>query len=97
MMPAVIALSGAGDKLRAAVLAGIGINRVLHSRVVPHERCLAKLDGRILFNMRAEAIRTTNRTCCTGRRPPFDLFMMVKKRGIHVHDCIPRDLLVQVI
>jgi len=94
---AVIALGGSGNELCAAGLAGVGVDRIFHPRVVPHKRGLTKLNGFILFNMRAEAIGTTNCISCTGRCPPFDLFMMVEKRGIHVHDCIPRDLFLQVI
>jgi len=90
MMLAVVALGGSGDEFCAAGLAGIGIDGVLHPRIVPNERRLTKFDGCILFNMRAGAIGTANRTGRTGRFPPFDLFMIMKKRGIHVHDCIPR-------
>ena len=89
VMLAVVALGGSGNEFCAAGLAGIGIDGVVHPRVVPIERCLAKLDGRILFNMRAGAIRTPNRINLARCFPPFDLFMMMK-RGIHVHDCIPR-------
>ena len=92
VMLAVIALGGSGDKLRTAGLAGVGVDRVFHPRVVPYKRGLTKLDGFILFNVWAKAIGTTNCISRTGCRPPFDLFMMMKKRGIHVHDCIPRDL-----
>ena len=92
VMLAVVALGGASDKLGAAGLAGVGVDRVLHPRVVPHKRGLTKLDGFILFNMRAETIGTADCISRTGCRPPFDLFMVVKKRGIHVHDGIPRDL-----
>jgi hypothetical protein len=89
VMLAVIALGGTGNELRAAGLARIGIDGVVHPRIVPNEWSLTKLDGFILFNMWAEAIRTANGISRTRRFPPFDLFMMMK-RGIHVHDCIPR-------